>query len=88
MSFAAFKTVAHVRTSDGAVCASAWRAAHREGLTGGERSQQQREADLSACELPAERALHQARTATGAAVLLGVLSTVIVMRERARPRRG
>lgn len=70
--YAVARPVIQVRAADGSVCPSAWRAAHRQGSHGGERSRAQLAADLTACEVPGRRALRHAveAGATGLGLLV------------------
>ena len=83
--YAAARPVVQVKTADGLVCASAWRSAHRQGTHGGARSPAQLDADLTACEVPGDRALRHAAEAGVAGIGLVVLVALWPVRTRRPP---
>jgi hypothetical protein len=74
LGYAVARPVVQVTTAKGEVCGSAWRSAHRDLSRGGARTQREIEADLTACEIPGDRALRRAAYAgaAGLVLLLGI----------------
>jgi hypothetical protein len=83
--YAVARPVVQVKNAKGEICGSAWRAAHRDLSRGGERTARQIEADLTACEIPGDRALRHAAYAGGAGLVLLVGVAVWPVRTRRPP---
>ena len=87
LGYAVLRPVVPVQNADGAFCGSAWRSSQRDLSRGGERTEQQIEDDLTACEIPGDAAMRRAAGAGLAGLVVLALTAVVVQRMPTPERR-